>query len=328
VQWCDQQALTTWLAAPTNQAGDYDLPSVGTLQCGKALPSGALLLTDVDAWLASYIGAPLVYGFERVGSGCGIVAKGAIAAQDGRAVWMGKGGSFWLFDGQSVQPLDCEVRDLVSQLNQSQVSKVSCVNLAEQGEVWWFYPSASSNENDAYVAWSYRESARLGRNVWSFGTLARTCGTGRGVFPNPMMVDGSGYLWEHETGWNYDAAAPYIETGPIEIGQGEYMAEVQMVVPDQTANADASLTFYTRPWPNGAETIYGPYVSNSPTNVLFQATQLRLRYTGAVGGPWKVGSARLSVERGDPADFGLSGPVLVGGGYDFSDPNNSSYLGG
>lgn len=299
VAWCDQQNITVWAADATNQAGDFDLTTVGTLQVGKALPSGALILTDVDAWLASYVGAPLVYGFTRVGSACGVISKGAIAAQDARAAWMGRNG-FWLFDGQAVQPLDCDVADSVfTGLNANQCSKVSAVHLSDQGEIWWFYPSEASVECDSYVCWAYRESQRLGFNVWTLGSLERLCGSGRGVFPNPLMVDGSGLLYQHETGLNFDGAQPYIETGPFEIGQGDALAEVQQVIPDQLVDGAVSATFYGRMYPNGPETTYGPYPLVSPTDVLFQARLIRTRYTGLAMADWRIGTMKLDVTPGD-----------------------------
>lgn len=299
-QWSDQQNNTVWTPDPTNQAGDYDLPTVGTLLCGKALPAGALLYTDVDVWRASYIGAPLVYGFERVGSGCGPISNGAVGVHDSAAVWMGSGPIFWLFDGQAVQPLDCDVLDYLSDMNANQISKVTAVHLAQQGEVWWFYPSGSSIENDRYVVWAYRESLRLGRNVWTIGQLARTCGAGDGVSPNPLMVAPTGLLYEHEAGLNYGGALPYVECGPVEIGSGDYMAELQRIIPDELQDGNLTMTLFGRLWPDGAEFTMGPVTLTSPTEVLFQARELRLRFTTNAMTSWRLGVMRLEMIQGDP----------------------------
>ena len=300
VAWCDERNITQWTADATNQAGDYDLTTVGTLQCGKTVAGGVLAFTDVDVWRAAYVGTPLVFGFNRVGSGCGVISKGAVAARDSIAVWMGRGG-FWLFDGQSVQPLDCEVQDHVfGDMNADQVSKVSAVHLADFGEVWWFYPSAASDECDRYVAWAYRESARQSRNVWTIGELSRLSGSGRGVYPTPLMVDSSGYLYEHETGVAYGGAQPFIETGPIELGQGDAQAEVQRLVPDELVDGDLTATFYGRLWPNGPEAVLGPLPLTSPTDLLFQARELRVRFTGVSNTSWRLGTMRLDLVGGDP----------------------------
>jgi hypothetical protein len=300
VAWCDQEADTVWTASATNQAGDQDLQTSGTLMCGRPMKGLTLLLTDTDAWIATYLGPPYVYGFQRVGTGCGIVAKGAVAARDTDAAWMGSGG-FWLFDGVTLNPLDCDVRDAVfSDINTNQISKVTAVHLSAEREVWWFFPSAASNENDRFVCWAYGESQRVGRQVWTMGTLTRTCGSPKGVFSNPLMVSASGYLYEHETGWNYDSATPYLESGPIELGSGGYLMQVQRIIPDELANGDVTLTAYVRSFPNGPETTFGPYTLTSPTDVWFQGALMRLRYTGASLSDWRIGNFRLDVEQGDP----------------------------
>jgi hypothetical protein len=213
---------------------------------------------------------------------------------------MGQGPNFWLFDGQSVQPLPCDVLDHVSDMNIDQGSKVTVVHLARLGELWWLYPSGSSTEIDRYVSWAYRESQRLGREVWTIGALSRTCGTGKGVMPNPLMVDAEGFLYEHETGLNYDGVAPFIETGPIEIGSGDYMAEIQRIIPDEQQDGNLTCEFFGRLYPDSAEFTSGSIVLTSPTEILFQAREIRMRLTGNVMADWRIGAFRLDLIQGDP----------------------------
>jgi hypothetical protein len=299
VAWCDQQDITDWTPTTANQAGDFDITS-NTLRCAITVRGGVLIFTDIGVWQATYLGAPLIYGFERVGQGCGVISIGGVASRDSEAVWMGKNGAFWLFDGQTVQPLDCDVLDYLANYNLNQESKISAVHLADQGEIWWLYPSAASVEVDSYVCWAYRESQRLGRNIWTFGALERTCGENRGILSTPLMVDTSGYLWEHETGVNWGGATPWIETGPFEVAQGDFMAEVQRVVPDQVTDGQLSAEFFCRMWPNGPETLVPPIALVSPTDLLFQATEIRTRYSGL--GDWRLGNVRLDIIQGDMAD--------------------------
>lgn len=300
VAWCDQQNITVWTPLATNQAGDFDLSTVGTLLCAKALPAGALCFTDVDVWRASYIGAPLVYSFERVGSGCGPISRGAVSTHDSMAVWMGAAPSFWRFNGQAVEPLDCDVLDKLVDINVNQASKVTAVQLATAGEIWWFYPSAASNECDSYVAWSYRESARLGREVWTFGSISRLGGSGKGVMPNPIMVDAGGLIYEHETGLNYDGAVPFIESGPIEIGRGEYMAEIQRVIPDEGQDGAFQMQLFGRLWPDDAEFASDPVALTSPTELFFQAREIRVRFTSTGLADCRLGPMRFEIIQGDP----------------------------
>ena len=64
VQWCDQENNTTWTPAATNQAGDFELATVGSLKAGKRVRGVNLLFTDVDVHVGTYIGLPYVYSFE------------------------------------------------------------------------------------------------------------------------------------------------------------------------------------------------------------------------------------------------------------------------
>ncbi len=78
------------------------------------------------------------------------------------------------------------------------------------------------------------------------------------------------------------------------------MAEVQRIVPDQLADGDAAVTLYGRDWPNGAERALGPVSLASPTDLLFQAREVRLRFTGASAKSWRIGAMRLDIVAGDP----------------------------
>jgi hypothetical protein len=213
---------------------------------------------------------------------------------------MGQGG-FWLFNGQSVEPLDCEVQDLVfGDLNADQASKTTAVLLGGPGEIWWFYPSGSSMENDRYVAWAYRESRRLGRNIWTAGALTRLAGVGKSVGRTPpLMVDDQGHLYEHEVGLDHGGLTPFLETGPIEIGQGDALAEIQRIVPDEANAGDVQVSLTGRMWPNGADVDLGTWSLASPTDLLVQAREIRLRYTATRKADFRIGGFRLDLVQGD-----------------------------
>jgi hypothetical protein len=286
VKWCDQEDNTTWTAAATNQAGDFELNTVGALKCGKRVRGLNLLFTDVDVHTANYVGLPYVYQFERVGSGCGVISSQSVAAIDSAAIWMSRSG-FWIFDGY-VKPLPCDVSDYVfTSMNYNQASKVYAVHNSKYGEVWWFYPSSSSTEVDSYVTYNYREGH------WNIGTLGRTAGVDRGVYLNPIMVDASGYIYEHEVGYDYDSGSVYAESGPYEIGVGENIMSVRQVIPDEMTLGEVQISFKSRMYPTSTETTHGPYSASQPTDARFSGRQVKIRYTGAVLEDWRVGVTRV-----------------------------------
>jgi len=288
VQWSDQEDNTTWTPSTLNQAGDFELTSVGTLQCGKRFRGTALLFTDVDVHVATYIGPPFVYSFERAGTGCGVISKQSVGVNDNAAIWMSQNG-FWYYDG-FVKPLVSDVSDYVfSNINRTQASKVYCVHNSKFGEMWWFYPSSGSNENDSYVLFNYRE------NHWSIGSLSRTSGVDAGVFENPLMTSADGYVFEHEVGFDYDGAKPYVESGPIEIATGDRVVSVNEMVPDENTQGDVQARFSTRFYPNAPEFKFGPYSMANPTPVRITGRQIALRIEGVTNTSWRVGVPRLNV---------------------------------
>jgi len=286
VKWSDQENNTLWTAAANNQAGDFELATPGSLKCGKRVRGVNLILTDVDAHVASYIGLPYVYSFEKVGSGCGVISAQAVAAIDTSAMWMSKSG-FWSYDGY-VKPMTCDVGDYVfNNMNLNQASKVYAVHNSAFGEVTWFYPSLSSNENDSYVTYSYREGH------WAIGMLARTAGTDRGVFVNPMMVGTDGYIYDHEVGFTYDSVSPYAQSGPIELGNGDNVMAVRSVIPDEQSLGEVAISFTARMYPTSTETSYGPFSAKQPTDARFSGRSVKMKVTGNVLDDWRVGVMRL-----------------------------------
>lgn len=292
VQWSGREANTVWTPAATNEAGDIELQTSGQIMLGVRSRGQSLILTDVDAHTATYQGPPFVYGFERVGSSCGAASRHCAAAVDAGVFWMSRDG-FYSFSGGGVQPLASDVSDFVfSNINVAQISKVACVANGLQNEVWWFYPSATSNENDRYVAFNYAEG------YWIIGEMARTAGVDAGVFRNPTMIGTDGKIYAHETGFNYGGAEVYVESGPVQIGAGDQTMMARELIPDEKTQGNVTTTFKTRFYPNDTERSYGPYSMAAPTSVRFSGRQVSMKVTGAQLADWRWGIPRLNVEAG------------------------------
>ncbi len=98
VAWCDQEDNTVWTPAADNQAGDFELTTVGDIKCGKRVRGLSIIFTDVDVHTATYVGLPYVYSFEKVGSACGVISSQAVAAIETAAIWMSRCGNCAAFD--------------------------------------------------------------------------------------------------------------------------------------------------------------------------------------------------------------------------------------
>jgi len=291
VAWCDYEDNTQWTPASTNQAGDFTLQTTGQIMAGIAAQGQTLLITDQDAHRAVYSGPPFIFNFERVGSACGAVSRKVVADTPAGVFWMGQQ-NFFRYDGSTVSEVPCDVFDKVfSDINTAQVSKSWATSNGQNGEVWWFYCSANSNEIDSYVAYDYQD------NHWLMGKLDRTAGVDRGVFRAPIWASDDGRIYNHETGFNHGSQAVYAETGPFKIGAGDNLVVVNKLIPDELSLGSVTTTFKTRNYPNSAEQTHGPYTLTDPTSVRFQGRQVRMR-VDAVDGDWRVGKFRFDAKTG------------------------------
>lgn len=272
VQWPSQGTTGTWAPSAGNSAGSYNLNTSGRLLAGRGRTQDTLLWTDVDLHVATYIGGPFRYGFVRRGRGCGLIGPNAHAMLGDTAYWMSTR-SFFQYDG-TVVPLPCDVADYVfGDINLSQRVKINAVTNEQYGEVTWYYPSASQLglENDRYVTYNTLE------RHWTVGVLPRGCGVDRGEFPYPVLLDPDGVAYEHERGSERDERIAYVESGPVELGDGDHLMALLKVIPDGASEGELFVTIYGSMYPNDPERSYGPYTLRSPTDVRLTERQVRIR---------------------------------------------------
>ena len=108
----------------------------------------------------------------------------------------------------------------------------------------------------------------------------------------PVMV------FNHEQGLNYDSGSIFCETGPISLRNGDQVARITEIIPDEKTQGDVDLKFKTRFYPNDAETTHGPFNPSNPTSVRFTGRQLRMRVEGDQATNWRVGTMRLETKAG------------------------------
>jgi hypothetical protein len=292
VKWADRETLTDWAPLATNEAGDYDLQTNGQLMAGITVQGQTLLLTSTDAHVSNYIGPPYVYGFEKVGSACGIISKKAGCSTDSGAYWMGDG-SFYMYAGGKVIEIPCDVSDyLFNDINRVQSSKVIAVHESKFSEIFWFYPGNDSAENNKYVVYNYQNQS------WYVGTLSRTAGIESGVFRNTIMCDQNGVMYKHENGYNRDGLSAHVESGPIEIGSGDNIVHITGMIPDEKTQGDVKGLFTASFYPNGDEFTYGPFEMSNPTDLRISGRQIKIKLQSDNSGDWRVGVNRLNIKQG------------------------------
>ena len=274
-----------------------------------------LVWTDISLHTLRYLGEPLYYGIEQIASNITIMGPHAAVATQDFVFWMGKD-NFYVYAG-GTQTLPCTVKDKVFlDFNSQQADKVIASVNSEFTEVIWFYPSESNSLNnggtgdvDKYVVYNY------GQKIWYFGNLARTAWLDRGIRTFPIAAS-SNYLYNHETGYDDDGSAmtSFIESAPMDIGDGDKFTLIQKVIPDLTFEGSvnqstpaANFTIKARnePGEDYGNTSSGTATRTSTSPVELFTNQIDLRSRGrsfalrvdsnATGMKWKLGSPRVNI---------------------------------
>jgi hypothetical protein len=300
--WCDVNNPNQWIALVTNQAGTNRIPKGSRIVAGVQGPQQAVIWTDIDCWSMTYIGAPLVYSFNEIGTGCGLIARKAAASMNGIYYWMGPS-QFYTLGGEGVLPLPCSVWDVVFQnLDQNNLYKIRVAVNSRFGEISWYYPSISggTGEVDSYVKYN------VYMNVWDYGTLGRTAWVDQSVLGPPIGADPSTLLLQqHETSNDADGAAmlPFYQTGYFTIAEGDFKTFIDLIWPDfkwgtysGTPTATVQISFYVLNYPGDTPVVFGPYSVTQATkyfNTRLRGRLVAVRISSSdMGSFWRTGALR------------------------------------
>jgi hypothetical protein len=222
--------------------------------------------------------------------------------------------SFFVYDG-AVKKIPCSVQDYVfDDINENAKQDVFCAANSNYNEVMWFYASANSDQIDRMVIYNYAE------NLWYIGTLARTSWSDYGVYPVPYATQflstdttasistitglkaGRTFVFLHETGTEDDgsAMANHIESGDIDIADGDNFMSISRFIPDfKDLTGTADITIKTRPYPSGTQTSHGSFdvtTSTTKVNTRIRGRQVAVRISSdAVSDKWRYGTMRLDI---------------------------------
>jgi hypothetical protein len=211
---------------------------------------------------------------------------------------------FFVYDGNSVQPLACPVWDQVFRnLNNLQQAKIIACPSSFFNEISWCYPSASgTGENDSRVTYNAVEG------TWTFdppGAIARTAWLDQSSLLNPLGVDGTGLIQQHESGNDADGSAmvTYAQTGFSKIAEGEEFTFIERLIPDALlANNGAGtstlqFTFYFQDYPGGPIFTVGPLGFTAAVTYLIVRGRGRLASvrvgSSDVGSFWRLGESLM-----------------------------------
>jgi hypothetical protein len=273
VRWSDQESLTNWTPAATNQAGSVILSHGSSIITAIQTRQEILVWTDSAIYSMQYIGSPVVWSSQLMGDNISILGQNAAAQASGVVYWMGVD-KFYLYDGR-LQTLNCDLRRYIYQdINLGQNQQVFASTNEGFNEVWWFYCSAGSLEINRYVIYNYQEK------VWYYGTMRRTAWLDSGLRDFPIAATYDYNLVNHEYGLDDNTTGTpagieaYISSSEFDIDDGDHFGFVYRMLPDLTfSGSDAS------PTPEVTYTLYPMQNSGSGTGTAVSANVDKL--TGA-----------------------------------------------
>jgi hypothetical protein len=259
IRWSDQESVTQWAPAVTNQAGSIRLSHGSEIVTALQSRQEILVWTDSTIYSMQYLGPPYVWGTTLLADNVSIAGPNAAALASGVTYWMGVD-KFYKYDGR-VQTLNCDLlRFIYNDINRAQFGQVFASTSEGFNEVWWFYCTADSNENNRYVVYNYLE------NVWYYGSMARSAwlDTGLRNYPLAATYDSvalTGNIVKHEYGVDDNttgtevAMSSFITSAQFDIGDGNNFAFVWRMLPDLTFNGSTagttpSLTIQLQPLQN------------------------------------------------------------------------------
>ena len=233
IRFSAQENPADWRPLTTNTAGDLRIGSGTAIVQAVETRQEILVFTDQALHSMQFIGPPYTFGINRISENITIRSPNAAVAIGDAVYWMGKD-QFYVYNG-NVNQLQCTVREkILRDINDDQLEKIFVgVNSGYQ-EIWWFYPSLNSDDVDKYVVYNYDA------NIWYYGTLNRTAWIDRGVTDYPVAAGTDGILYNHEyeaddqSGTSPVAIESFIQSAPIDLGDGEVFSYVRKMIPDVT----------------------------------------------------------------------------------------------
>ncbi len=317
IRWADQDTPGDWTPSQTNTAGDLRISRGSKIVRALPVRQEVLVWTDTNLYTLQFLGTTDVFGLQEYADNISIMSPRAVASAASITYWMGQD-KFYAYTGR-VETLPCTLRNHVFQnINIAQADQIICGTNEQWNEVWWFYPTADSDYNNAYVVLNHLE------RVWYYGYLDRTAwldtplrhwpqaaNTAITVNGNDVTTDG-GYLYNHEDGLDDDGAPmdSYIQSSDFDLDDGDQFMLTRRILPDigfegsSAAEPEVTLQIRPRNFPGGRytsdpadtqrviESSVGRYTDQVFVRARARQMAIKVRSQN-LGVQWQLGAPRL-----------------------------------
>jgi len=335
IRFSEQEDINDYSILATNTAGSQRLQDGTKIMGALVAKENILVWTDNALYTMKFVGAPFTFGFEQVGTNCGLIGKNAAVEIDGVAYWMGSNG-FFSFDG-TVNTLPCSVEDYVYDDVDTTKGQQVCAGINNLfTEVTWWYPTSGSDFNNRYVVYNYGTvNNPLPMGNWYTGVNTnsiRTTWIDSLVYPKPYATAynssntgtfpaiigetglGQSVLFEHETGTDQvnpdgsvTALTSFVQSYDFSLqtdqGAAEYFLAMRRFLPNfKILQGNANITISVADYPadpNTTSTLSPFTVDSTTTKVDTRArgryAALKIENTG-VSESWRFGTFQADLQ--------------------------------
>ena len=335
IRFSADESINEYTIEAVNTAGSQRLQDGTKIMGALVAKENILVWTDNALYTMKFVGAPFTFGFEQVGTNCGLIGQNAPIEIDGVAYWMGNNG-FFSFDG-TVNTLPCSVEDYV--FDDIDTTKGQQINAGINNlftEVVWWYPSTGSDFNNRYVVYNYGQTntpTPMGnwytgininsiRTTWidslvypkPYATAFNSSNTGS--FPTIIGETGLGQsvLFEHEVGTDQinpngstTTLTSFVQSYDFALqtdrGIGEYFLAMRRFLPNfknLVGNAQVTISVADYPADPNTNTALSPFTITLTTTKV--DTRARGRYAAikieniGSGESWRFGTFQADLQ--------------------------------
>jgi len=208
IRFATQDQPNVWTPLVTNSAGFLRVSRGSAIVCAVATRQEILVFTEGTLNSLQFLGTTDVFGLQELADNISILSPRAVVTVNNTAYWMGHD-KFYAYGGR-VETLPCTLRNHVFQnLNYEQADQIVSGTNEGWNEVWWFYPTADSNINNAYVIYNHLEK------IWYYGTIDRTAWSDSSLREYPQAITGT-YVTGSISGTTLTITA--VTAGSLQVG--------------------------------------------------------------------------------------------------------------
>ena len=208
IRWATQDQPNVWTPLVTNSAGFLRVSRGSAIVSAIATRQEILVFTEGTLNSLQFVGTTDVFSLTELSDNVSIISPRCISAVNNVVYWMGHD-KFYAYSGR-VETLPCSLRNHVFQnFNYDQADQVISGTNEGWNEIWWFYPTADSQINNAYVIFNHLEK------IWYYGTIDRTAWSDSSLREYPQALAAT-YITGGISGTTLTVSA--VSSGALQVG--------------------------------------------------------------------------------------------------------------